>query len=151
MQAKDKRHHIVHQFHTVSNISVPFSCVHFDTSLSLCCRYHLIQTYLTSSVYLAISWLALFLPPKCIAERLAIAMTILLTLTSMFSSERRSFFLLSFPLHFISPQVCTTRVICNLPRHLDGFLHPLRLYRTGKYCLSSSFTSLRLSSAPFSS
>lgn len=52
--------------------------------------YHLIQTYLTSSVYLAISWLALFLPPKCIAERLAIAMTILLTLTSMFSSERRS-------------------------------------------------------------
>ena len=51
--------------------------------------YNFPLTYLTSSVYLAISWLALFLPPKCIAERLAIAMTILLTLTSMFSSERR--------------------------------------------------------------
>merc|ERR1712007_90192 len=36
------------------------------------------------------SWLALFLPPSSIAERLAMAMTILLTLTSNFSSERRS-------------------------------------------------------------
>lgn len=53
-------------------------------------RYHLIQTYMVSTVFLTISWLALFLPPASIAERLAIAMTILLTLTSMFSSERRS-------------------------------------------------------------
>lgn len=52
-------------------------------------KYHLIQTYLQSSVFLTISWLALFLPPASIAERLAIAMTILLTLTSMFASERR--------------------------------------------------------------
>ena len=51
--------------------------------------YHLIQTYMVSSVFLTISWLALFLPPASIAERLAIAMTILLTLTSMFASERR--------------------------------------------------------------
>ena len=53
-------------------------------------KYHLIQTYMVSTVFLTISWLALFLPPSSIAERLAIAMTILLTLTSMFSSERRS-------------------------------------------------------------
>jgi len=53
-------------------------------------KYHLIQTYMVSTVFLAISWLALFLPPNSIAERLAIAMTILLTLTSMFASERRS-------------------------------------------------------------
>ena len=45
---------------------------------------------MVSTVFLTISWLALFLPPSSIAERLAIAMTILLTLTSMFSSERRS-------------------------------------------------------------
>ena len=53
-------------------------------------KYHLIQTYMVSTVFLTISWLALFLPPNSIAERLAIAMTILLTLTSMFASERRS-------------------------------------------------------------
>ena len=66
---------------------VPYSSLN-KTDVDLT-RYHLIQTYLTSSVYLTISWLALFLPPKSIAERLAIAMTILLTLTAMFSSERR--------------------------------------------------------------
>ena len=43
---------------------------------------------MVSTVFLTISWLALFLPSSSIAERLAIAMTILLTLTSMFASER---------------------------------------------------------------
>ena len=35
------------------------------------------------------SWLALFVPPQSIAERLAMAMTIMLTLTAMFASERQ--------------------------------------------------------------
>jgi hypothetical protein len=53
-------------------------------------NYHLVQTYIPSSIFLAVSWLALFVPSECIAERLAISMTIMLTLTAMFSSERQS-------------------------------------------------------------
>ncbi len=52
--------------------------------------YHVVQTYVPSSVYLTVSWLALFVPPQSIAERLAMAMTIMLTLTAMFATERQS-------------------------------------------------------------
>ena len=47
------------------------------------------QTYIPSTIYLTVSWLALFVPPQSIAERLAMAMTIMLTLTAMFASERQ--------------------------------------------------------------
>ena len=52
-------------------------------------HYHLLQTYCPSAVYLTISWLALFLPSDFLAERLAMVMTIMLTLTAMFASERQ--------------------------------------------------------------
>ena len=53
-------------------------------------HYHLLQTYCPSAVYLTIAWLALFLPTNCLAERLAMVMTIMLTLTAMFATERQS-------------------------------------------------------------
>lgn len=53
-------------------------------------NYHLVQTYAPSTVYLIVSWLALFIPPDSVAERLAMAMTIMLTLTAMFASERQN-------------------------------------------------------------
>ena len=53
-------------------------------------NYHLVQSYIPSTVYLTVSWLALFVPPQSVAERLAMAMTIMLTLTTMFASERQS-------------------------------------------------------------
>ena len=53
-------------------------------------NYHIVQTYVPSAIYLTVSWLALFIPPESIAERLAMAMTILLTLTAMFASERQT-------------------------------------------------------------
>ena len=49
----------------------------------------MVQTYIPSTIYLTVSWLALFVPPQSIAERLAMAMTIMLTLTAMFASERQ--------------------------------------------------------------
>lgn len=52
--------------------------------------YHVVQTYIPSTIYLTVSWLALFVPPQSIAERLAMAMTIMLTLTAMFASERQN-------------------------------------------------------------
>ena len=90
---------------------------------------------MVSTVFLTISWLALFLPPNSIAERLAIAMTILLTLTSMFASERRSaFFVRVGPYSLIIldiGQVSTARVLRDLPGHVDGLLHRLRLPGAG--------------------
>ena len=97
-------------------------------------KYHLIQTYMVSTVFLTISWLALFLPPNSIAERLAIAMTILLTLTSMFASERRSAShqrVGSHPDIIDIDQVSPARVLRDLPGHVDGLLHRLRLPGAG--------------------
>ena len=74
--------------------------------------YHLIQTYMVSSVFLTISWLALFLPPASIAERLAIAMTILLTLTSMFASERRWEQTLNNPIQITCTTPCAAAGPC---------------------------------------
>ena len=65
-------------------------------------------------------------------------MTILLTLTSMFSSERRSSLFLSLLLVSVS-QVCASRVLCYLPRYLDGLLHPLCLHRAGRHHLRRVF------------
>ena len=52
-------------------------------------HFHYLQTYCPSIIYLTISWLALFLPIACLAERLAMVMTIMLTLTAMFATERQ--------------------------------------------------------------
>ncbi len=59
-------------------------------SMSRKLNYHLVQSYIPSTVHLTVSWLALFVPPQSVAERLAMAMTIMLTLTTMFASERQS-------------------------------------------------------------
>jgi len=40
-------------------------------------NYHLVQTYAPSTIYLTVSWLALFIPPQSVAERLAMSMTIM--------------------------------------------------------------------------
>ena len=60
-----------------------------DEKALLVSKYCVFITALVLKLKNPIPWLALFLPPASIAERLAIAMTILLTLTSMFASERR--------------------------------------------------------------
>ncbi len=60
--------------------------LYLDRKLS----YHLVQSYAPSAVFLSVSWLALFVPPEQVAERLAVAMTMMLTLTTMFGSERQN-------------------------------------------------------------
>ena len=87
---------------------------------------------MVSTVFLTISWLALFLPPNSIAERLAIAMTILLTLTSMFASERRSVIQNPFSQIIDKVQVSSARLLRDLPGHVDGLLHRLRLPGAGR-------------------
>ena len=44
-------------------------------------NYHVVQTYIPSTIYLTVSWLALFIPPQSVAERLAMSMTIMVRQT----------------------------------------------------------------------
>ena len=50
--------------------------------------YHLIQTYLPSSLFVFVSWLSFLIPAGSIPERLGCCMTTLLTLTAMFAAVR---------------------------------------------------------------
>merc|ERR1719445_1381460 len=52
--------------------------------------YHLLQTYLPSGLFVIVAWLSLFLPPESIPGRVAMAMTTLLTLASMFGAVRQN-------------------------------------------------------------
>ena len=45
-------------------------------------NYHVVQTYIPSTIYLTVSWLALFIPPQSVAERLAMSMTIMVSQTN---------------------------------------------------------------------
>jgi len=53
-------------------------------------QYHLLQTYLPSGLFVIVAWLSLFLPPESIPGRVAMAMTTLLTLASMFGAVRQN-------------------------------------------------------------
>merc|ERR1719334_2881305 len=52
--------------------------------------YHLVQTYIPSTVFVVIAWLSLFVPPESVPGRVGMGMTTLLTLTAMFSSVRQN-------------------------------------------------------------
>jgi len=52
--------------------------------------YHIVQTYIPSTVFVVIAWLSLFVPPESVPGRVGMGMTTLLTLTAMFSSVRQN-------------------------------------------------------------
>jgi len=52
--------------------------------------YHVVQTYIPSTVFVIIAWLSLFVPAESVPGRVGMGMTTLLTLTAMFSSVRQN-------------------------------------------------------------
>merc|ERR1711970_91718 len=52
--------------------------------------YHVVQTYIPSTVFVVLAWLSLFIPPESVPGRVGMGMTTLLTLTAMFSSVRQN-------------------------------------------------------------
>merc|ERR1719513_116721 len=52
--------------------------------------YHIVQTYIPSTVFVVLAWLSLFIPPESVPGRVGMGMTTLLTLTAMFSSVRQN-------------------------------------------------------------
>ncbi|XP_023330045.1 glycine receptor subunit alpha-4 [Eurytemora carolleeae] len=51
--------------------------------------YHLVQTYIPSTVFLVLAWMGLFIPKEIIPGRVGMGMTTILTQTSMFSATRQ--------------------------------------------------------------
>ncbi|XP_046397112.1 glycine receptor subunit alpha-4-like [Ischnura elegans] len=52
--------------------------------------YHLLQTYVPSTMFVVVSWLSFLVPPESVPGRMAICMTTLLTLTAMFAAVRQN-------------------------------------------------------------
>jgi len=52
--------------------------------------YHIVQTYIPSTVFVILAWLSLFIPAESVPGRVGMGMTTLLTLTAMFSSVRQN-------------------------------------------------------------
>ena len=51
--------------------------------LSRSSGFHLLQTYLPSSIFVLLGWLALFIPHTSVPGRVGMGMTTILTLTAM--------------------------------------------------------------------
>ena len=58
----------------------------FQLHLTRQIGYHVVQTYIPSTVFVVLGWLSLFIPPESVPGRVGMGMTTLLTLTAMFSS-----------------------------------------------------------------
>lgn len=52
--------------------------------------YHVVQTYIPSTVFVILAWLNLFIPAESVPGRIGMGMTTILTLTAMFSSVRQN-------------------------------------------------------------
>lgn len=52
--------------------------------------YHVVQTYIPSSVFVTLGWMSLFISPEAAPARVGMGMTTILTLTAMFSSVRQN-------------------------------------------------------------
>jgi len=52
--------------------------------------YHLIQTYVPSTLFVVLGWLGLFIPISSVPGRVGMGMTTILTLTAMFSGVRQN-------------------------------------------------------------
>jgi len=52
--------------------------------------YHVVQTYIPSTVFVILAWLSMFISPESVPGRVGMGMTTMLTLTAMFSSVRNN-------------------------------------------------------------
>ncbi|XP_071450137.1 glycine receptor subunit alpha-2-like [Hetaerina americana] len=72
----------------VNFLSGSYPAIYLCLRLKRRLSYHLLQTYVPSSLFVIISWLSFLIPVEYAAGRLAICMTLLLTLTAMFGAVR---------------------------------------------------------------
>jgi hypothetical protein len=65
-----------------------YSALSFGIHLRRKLSYHIIQTYVPSTLFTIVSWLSFLVPPDSTPGRMAICVTTLLTVTSMFGSVK---------------------------------------------------------------
>ncbi|OXA62392.1 Gamma-aminobutyric acid receptor subunit beta-like [Folsomia candida] len=65
-----------------------YSALRFGLKLRRNLSYHIVQTYLPSTLLILITWLCFLIPASMVEARIGISMTTLLTLTAMFASVR---------------------------------------------------------------
>ncbi|OXA61555.1 Gamma-aminobutyric acid receptor subunit rho-2 [Folsomia candida] len=70
--------------------SASYSAISFSLYLRRKLSYHIIQTFIPSSLFTIVSWLSFLVPPESTPGRMALTVTTLLTLTAMFSSVRQN-------------------------------------------------------------
>ena len=68
----------------------PKSGLEIKLKLSRRLSLHVTQTFIPSSMFVLISWLSLFIPPELVPGRMALSVTTLLTLVTMFSGTSAS-------------------------------------------------------------
>ncbi|XP_027229105.2 glycine receptor subunit alpha-2 [Penaeus vannamei] len=66
-----------------------FSSVRVDIILSRKATYHLMNTYIPSSLFVFVSWLTFLIPPEHLPGRTVLTITTLLTIVSMFNTVRQ--------------------------------------------------------------
>jgi hypothetical protein len=69
-------------------IAYPGLILHIHLSRKI--NYHLLQTYIPSTMFVTIAWLSLFVNPEAIPGRISMVMMTLLTLMAMFSGVRQN-------------------------------------------------------------
>ncbi len=65
-----------------------YSGIRFTVVLRRYLSFHMIQTYLPSTLFVIVSWLSFLVSPESIPGRMTLCMTTLLTLTAMFAAVR---------------------------------------------------------------
>ncbi|XP_021948841.1 glutamate-gated chloride channel alpha isoform X2 [Folsomia candida] len=67
-----------------------FSALVFGIKLRRKLSYHIIQTYIPSTMFTVVSWLSFLVPPDSTPGRMAICVTTLLTVTAMFGATKQN-------------------------------------------------------------
>ena len=71
-------------------ITAAYSCLEARIGVKRRIGYHLVQTYIPSSLIVMVSWVSFWIDPKAAPARVALSITTLLTLTTQTAGVRMS-------------------------------------------------------------
>ena len=74
----------------ISSYDITYPGLIMKITLTRVLSYHLIQTYIPSSLFVILGWLSLFIPQSSVPGRVGMGMTTILTLTAMFNGVRQN-------------------------------------------------------------
>jgi len=81
--------HLVDEY-TTDYYDIKYPGLELQLHLTRQIGYHIVQTYIPSTVFVVLGWMSLFIPSESVPGRVGMGMTTLLTLTAMFSAVRQN-------------------------------------------------------------